>query len=195
MKKKYYAVRSGRVPGIYETWAECQKQTVGYSGASFKSFESISDAEIFMGAADEKKKADCLAQAYTDGSFDVKTKRFSYGVVLFYKENKYTFSEAFFNPELASMRNVAGEIAGARHAMEYCIENNISSLEILYDYEGVEKWCSGEWRANKSGTVAYKNFYDSIKENLNVVFTKVKGHSGNKYNDEADELAKKALGL
>ena len=119
---------------------------------------------------------------------DKKTKRFSYGVVLFCGGEKKTFSKAFNSPELASMRNVAGEIAGAMCAMQYCIDNNIKSLEILYDYEGVEKWCSGEWKTNKSGTIDYKNRYDFFA----LLFVL---YNGNKYNDEADLLAKGALGL
>lgn len=37
---KYYAVKVGNVPGIYETWDECQKQVKGYPGAIYKSFSS-----------------------------------------------------------------------------------------------------------------------------------------------------------
>ena len=31
-KKKYYAVKCGIKPGIYETWAECEARTKGFSG-------------------------------------------------------------------------------------------------------------------------------------------------------------------
>ena len=51
------------------------------------------------------------------------------------------------------------------------------------------------WKTNKSGTIAYKEYFDSIKDSVNVRFHKVKGHSGDKYNDMADELAKEALGI
>jgi ribonuclease HI len=37
---KWYVVWNGRQPGIYTTWAECQKQVQGFKGAMFKSFES-----------------------------------------------------------------------------------------------------------------------------------------------------------
>jgi ribonuclease HI len=30
---KYYAVRAGKTPGVYLTWADCQAQTAGYRGA------------------------------------------------------------------------------------------------------------------------------------------------------------------
>ena len=49
MASKFYAVRVGRTPGIYETWAECQKQTTGFKGAIFKSFLSKEEALGFVG--------------------------------------------------------------------------------------------------------------------------------------------------
>ena len=196
MKKNYYAVLSGRVPGIYTTWEECKAQVEGYSGAVYKGFGEREQALEYMGiTADAEPGSTCEAVAYTDGSYSVADGRFSYGVVLFLNKEKHTFSKAFADIELSSMRNVAGEIKGAEFAMSYCVEHGIESLEIRYDYEGVEKWCTGQWKTNKEGTKSYKEYYDSIKDRLRVVFTKVKGHSGDEYNDEADKLAKAALGL
>ena len=74
------------------------------------------------------------------------------------------------------MRNVAGEIEGAKLAMQFCIDNHIEEIDIYYDYEGVEKWCTGVWKTNKSGTISYKQFYDEIKKSVKVSFNKVKGH-------------------
>ena len=42
---KYYAVRIGRNPGIYHTWDECKRETMGFKGASFKKFSTREDAE------------------------------------------------------------------------------------------------------------------------------------------------------
>ena len=87
---------------------------------------------------------------------------------------------------------------------EHCIREYGSGVVILkngevqvlyFDYEGIEKWCTGVWKTNKTGTIDYKKYYDSIKDKLNVKFVKVKAHSGDKYNEEADKLAKKAIGL
>lgn len=44
-KKKYYVVWKGRKTGIYTSWAECEKQTKGYQGASFKSFPTLEEAQ------------------------------------------------------------------------------------------------------------------------------------------------------
>ena len=45
---KYYAVRVGRKPGVYNTWSECQEQTHRYRGARFKSFPSHSQAAAWV---------------------------------------------------------------------------------------------------------------------------------------------------
>lgn len=44
MIKKYYAVKKGYKTGIFESWDECKKQVIGYSGAIYKSFEVLNEA-------------------------------------------------------------------------------------------------------------------------------------------------------
>lgn len=133
--------------------------------------------------------------AYVDGSYDQSTKRFSYGMVILENGEEKTFNKSFSNTNLASMRNVAGEIMGARAAMEYAIANNKKRLVIYHDYEGIAKWPLGIWKTNKEGTIAYKAYFDEAKTKVSIRFQKVTGHSGDKYNDYADKLAKQALGL
>ena len=141
------------------------------------------------------KQAVDRVTAYVDGSYNVATCEYSYGVVAFVGDEKKTFSEKFNDPELATMRNVAGELEGAMKAMRYAAQLGASELDIYYDYEGIEKWCTGAWKTNKDGTKAYKAFYESLAGKLKVNFHKVKGHSGDRYNDEADKLAKDQLGI
>ncbi|EME85787.1 uncharacterized protein MYCFIDRAFT_118885, partial [Pseudocercospora fijiensis CIRAD86] len=45
---KFYAVRVGKEPGIYHSWAECLDQVRGFPKAMFKSFISLSEAEAFV---------------------------------------------------------------------------------------------------------------------------------------------------
>ena len=47
-KQKYYAVRCGRRVGIFDNWAECQKQISGYPGQDFKSFPNRKEAEEYL---------------------------------------------------------------------------------------------------------------------------------------------------
>ena len=55
--QKFYAVKAGRKPGIYTTWAECQAQTAGFSGAQHKSFQNYADAEAYMRGESPKPTA------------------------------------------------------------------------------------------------------------------------------------------
>ncbi len=44
-KQKYYVVWQGRKPGIYTSWAECEKQVKGFAAAQYKAFDSLKEAE------------------------------------------------------------------------------------------------------------------------------------------------------
>lgn len=198
MTEKYYAVKKGLKTGIFRTWDECKASVSGYSGAVYKSFKSEAEARIFLGLDGQEKegaqKPDCM-KIYVDGSFNSVTGEFSYGMVVLNQGQEETYSQSFQDEELAAMRNVAGEIKGAEAAMQYALDHGIGEIAIYHDYEGIAKWCLGEWKTNKEGTKAYKAFYDKVRNQVKIRFVKVTGHSGNKYNDMADELAKEALGI
>ena len=199
MDRKYYSVRSGRIPGIYNTWEKCKEQVIGFPGAEYKKFSSHEEAEQFLGSESVKMDMETErlregeASVYVDGSFDLETMSYSYGVVILTEKEIYRMSGREEDPEMALMRNVSGELKGAMKAMEWAIENKIRTLYLHYDYTGIERWAKGDWKTNKDGTKAYKAYFDSIKDKIKVEFIKVKAHSGNKYNEEADKLAKEAI--
>lgn len=190
---KYYAVRIGRNPGIYHTWDECKRETMGFKGASFKKFSTREDAEAFINEVEEEKKESAVKDelvVYVDGSYRNKDKSHSYGVYMFNDEEEYTYSKRFFKD--SEMRNVSGEIKGAMRAMGEAVKLGKKKIYLHYDYEGIRSWALGFWKTNKEGTIYYKNFYDSIKDKLEVKFIKVEAHSGVKYNELVDKLAKEA---
>lgn len=204
-KNKYYAVKKGLVPGIYNTWDECKEVVSGYPGAIYKSFTSIEDAENYMNANDSKpvpvpaKVPEALPTqgivAYVDGSYDEGTKRYSCGVVILKDGKEYYLTASDNDPEMTSMRNVAGEIMGAQLAMKYAFDNGFKEITIVHDYQGISSWCLGEWKTNKKGTIAFKEFYNRMANAVNIKFQKVKGHTNVFYNELADSLAKKELGI
>ena len=161
MAKKYYAVRAGRKTGIFETWDECRAQTTGFKGASFRSFPTRAEAEAYMQGADSLvqsgQAAEGEAVAYVDGSYHSGTNAFSCGAVLFLNGEELHFSQKFEDAQLAQMHNVAGEIKGAETILTYCMEHGVPRVVLYHDYEGVAKWATGEWKANKPGTIAYTN--------------------------------------
>lgn len=133
---------------------------------------------------------------YVDGSYDKETGWYAYGMVVLKEDGEVEeYSDKFCDPELKSMWNVAGEIMGACAAMQYAMDYEIPAITIFYDYEGIEKWPTGIWKAKKDGTKAYVEFYKNACKKVDIKFKKVTGHSGDKYNDLADKLARGALGI
>ena len=53
MAKKYYGVKVGRVPGVYENWNECEAQVKGFKGAEYKSFADELSAVQDVGLKNE----------------------------------------------------------------------------------------------------------------------------------------------
>ena len=192
---KYYAVKKGHKPGIYTSWDECKKQVEKFSGAVYKSFTSLEDAKNFI-KLEEEKIVDYGLIAYVDGSYNIKTKEYGFGCILI--EGQKVIKELSGKGDkeaLVSMRNVAGEILGSLAAMKFALENGYPGVCIYYDYEGIEKWANGLWRANKIGTQNYQKLDNEYRKKINISFIKVLAHSGDFFNERADKLAKKAVGI
>ncbi len=120
----------------------------------------------------------------------------SCGVVFIDKgEKPIEMKKAFDDPGLAEHRNVSGEIMGAMTAIDYALEHGYPELTIFHDYEGIAKWANDEWKANNTLTKHYKEFVKTARIRMKIDFVKVAAHTGNKYNEMADKLAKEALGL
>ena len=192
--KKYYAVRIGLKPGIYYSWEECKSQIHKYPGAIYKSFQNLSEAREFIKIT-EKKSINNSSYAYVDGSFNKFTKYYGYGGFIMHNNQKYIIQGKGNDPNLVEMRNVAGEIIGCQEACKKAIQLGIRDIDIFYDYAGIKEWATGSWDRKKEETKQYYYFMQSIKPIININFRKVEGHSGNEGNDEADRLAKEAVGI
>lgn len=195
----FYAVRIGRKPGIYKTWPECEAQVKGYPNAVYKKFTDESEALAFIEGKEVKKefemKKDVL-YAYVDGSYSAERNVAGYGLVLV-KNDEVIFKDigCFKDYEQNESRNVFGEIKGAQKAVELAIANDFKEIVIAYDYEGIEAWATGRWKAKKPLTQDYQEFMQKYAKLINISFHKCKAHSGEKYNEMADKLAKMAISL
>jgi ribonuclease HI len=124
---------------------------------------------------------------YVDGSYIKES--VGYGAVVV-KDGKILWeTQGHVDPDVAgSTRQVAGELAAVRESLEWCMSNGISSVTIFYDYEGIEKWATGGWKAKKTITQEYKDYINAVS--VDVEWVKVAAHTGDKWNEHADQLAK-----
>lgn len=196
MAGKYYAVRAGKTPGIYMSWDACRAMVHGYPGAVYKSFKTRAEAEAFLGEGSGGAETAGLptVYAFVDGSYNAATGVYGYGGFLIHGGEKEILQGAGDEPEMASMRNVAGEVLGSMAAVERAVELGLPELTVYYDYMGIEMWANGSWKRNKAGTIAYHDYIASVRDQIKLSFVKVKGHSGVEGNEEADRLAKEAVG-
>lgn len=221
-KRKYYAVKTGRSSGIYSTWDECKAQTDGVSGADYKAFFSLEEAEQYLQETDEGtshilprttiNSTDLNAQAedqisalsenevvaFVDGSCNETGEKSAFGAIIFSQNgNRDILYKAFTrnneSEEFISFRNVAAELEGVKEVINWAIKYNKTKITIYYDYEGIEKWVTGQWAATKNLTKRYVSFCQEKRNILQIEFIKVPAHAGVTYNEEADCIAKRAL--
>ena len=193
---KFYAVKKGKKTGIFSTWDECKEQVTGFKGAVYKSFKTLSEAEAFLEKNEEKieniEEVDG-AYAYIDGSFDRINGIYGSGVVIVDGDKRHEYKHAGNREDYAQLHNVAGELEAAKFVMWYAVDKKIKEITLFYDYQGIEAWAVGDWKANLPYTQDYVKFYNKVKTAVNVNFVKVKAHTGIELNEIVDKLAKEAI--
>lgn len=132
---------------------------------------------------------------YVDGSFSPTKQMYGCGIVIL-KDGVVDKEFAVPGVEKAYNRfhNVAGEVFAAMLAYQYVKDHYPEpNVTCHYDYQGIELWATGKWNANSSLAIAYR---DAVAElPFKVSFKKVAAHTGDTYNERADHLARKAVGL
>ena len=154
MAKKFYAVKAGRTPGIYETWTDCEKQVKGFGGAIYKSFPTKSEAQAFIGdegmsigdylASSKTSKTNHTKKsiapdfsetnhliAYIDGSYDKYNQSVGSGGIMFLMVIKKTFSFGTKDVKYTEFWNVSGELLAAMHVMEYALHHGIPKVLLI----------------------------------------------------------------
>lgn len=134
-------------------------------------------------------------KAYVDGSFDSTNQIYGAGCVILNENNEIIEKISFGgnHPALISMRNVTGEIIASLIACHYTITHGYDHIDIYYDYEGIEMWANQRWKRNKPATKKYAETIEEYRKLISINFHKVKAHSNDEMNDEADKLAKKGI--
>jgi len=139
----------------------------------------------------ENEEPDARYEIYVDGSFI--NGATGYGAVIL--KNGIVIDELCGRVDASDVngtRQVAGELFAVREALAWCRSHSIGEVDIYYDYLGIEKWATGQWKTNQPLTKDYARFLSSCP--VRIHWHKVDSHTGNRWNDRADALAKKGAG-
>ena len=216
--KKYYAVKKGKITGIFDNWDSCRESVDGFPGAEYKGFSTLAEAEAYLGtrddaganapvktgvelhASEQKEKVYYLPSdtdelvAYVDGSYEDSLKKYAFGCVFILPDGRiYTEYGNGDQEKSLQHRNVTGEMLGAMYAVKTAMLNEFSGIELRYDYQGIEKWVTGEWRAKTELTQKYAKAMRDWEKDISIRFTKVAAHTNVEYNELADKMAKTGL--
>ena len=132
--------------------------------------------------------------AYVDGSYDDTLKKYAFGCVFILADGHiYTQYGNGDNKQSLQHRNVTGEMLGAMYAVKTAMLNGFQKVELCYDYQGIEKWVTGEWRSKTELTQKYAGAMREWGTKIHISFTKVAAHTNVKYNELADQMAKQGL--
>ncbi|MDR3256680.1 MAG: reverse transcriptase-like protein [Endomicrobium sp.] len=111
-----------------------------------------------------------------------------YGAVIYLgDEVKAELSGTISNTEF---RQFGGELQSVIETIKWCENKGVKKIRINYDYLGIENFATGKWKA---GNILSKKYVDFVfKTKVEIEWRHIKSHTGNRKNDKADYLAKKA---
>ena len=210
---KYYAVKIGRMPGIYRSWEDAEEQIKNFPNAKYKSFNSLEEADKFMFGTENSGGSDLSVNAnnndfretesinkdevaaFTIGRYSLLEdgiKKASYGLIILTHDNKYQFSSVV-NLIIDKSHNYIGEVEAVKIAVNWAIEHEKKSIIIYYSYDGIKKWITKDWKSNNKFLIEYVKFYNEKSKLIKIVFEKNLGLRNNKNYSEAEKLAKDVL--
>ena len=200
---KFYGVRRGRAIGVFESWEACRKQVDQFPGAEYKAFLTREEAKDFVSSSESslphrtkgaKRSPSSTIEIWVDGSCipgSDGSLHLGWGLLVKESGREIHRDKGHDIPQSAiAHRNVAGEVLGILKALEWCQAQEITEVTIYFDYQGLENWATGAWRAKLPFTQSYAKAIQA--SGITIHWVKVKAHSGDPENDIVDQLAKEA---
>lgn len=200
----FYAVHTGRHPGVYSTWSECQKEVIGFPNAKYKKFSNQDEALSFISGVQSTpistskssmSKANETYELWTDGSAKLNINA-GYGWVLINPLGEHIghgSGKITSPPYTCSHAELTAIFEGLRANLN--IEHK---LVVKTDSQFIVKTIN-EWGPKRSMDVwkqkAYGLELHNLMEFLNMkgwTIEHVRGHQGLVWNEYVDGLAKEA---
>jgi ribonuclease HI len=134
---------------------------------------------------------------YTDGACSGNPGKGGWGAILMFKEHEKKISGG-----LKETTNNQMEIRAVIEALKSIKKPSeiIINTDSKYVMDGITKWINGwkknGWRTAERKPVKNSELWQELDEEVGkhrIEWRWVKGHSGNKYNDIADELARNGI--
>ena len=214
--RRYYAVASGRRPGIYTEWAGptgAQVQVTGFPGAVFKGFASLSEAERFLASdrtgirppasAGRRKPREVLPlrngliHIYTDGGCLRNPGPGGWAAVILDGDTRTEISGGY-----RLTTNNRMELQACIQALKTLGTGTEAVLftDSQYVVNAVEKgwarrWRSQRWMRDRTHKAENADLWTELLgliDDREVTFRWVRGHAGNPENERCDELAGRA---
>lgn len=219
MATKYYAVKHGRVPGIYQSWPECQQQVNGFPNARFKSFTSIEAAQQWLnnseGSASTVLNMPISAiHLYTDGGSRNHGNKLGQHVKA---NDKAAWAYLIITTNNHRYEGTAGEWGATNNRMEVLALINalkrllslhlqdqiiIATLDSHYVLDPLTKgwltsWQRRGWKTASGKPVANRELWQQLLQLVlqfkHLQFDWTKGHANNVGNNRVDELLNQTM--
>jgi ribonuclease HI len=192
---KFYAVKEGRKPGVYTSWAQVKMLVDGYQGAVYKKFNTHAEAQHFVETGEvlcntSKKRERIVKEAltdngelhiYTDGAFSSKTKRSGLGVAwdppFTYLAIGRRLADGTTNQqaELEAIRSALRAIDADSDVQRHILQTGAIiwtdsdySCRCLADY--IHRWRENGWKTSSGNPVKHRR----IIEDCDRLLTKLR---------------------
>lgn len=201
-KRNSYALKSREGNKIFHSWEECQAAIKTHTGVSYKAFANDDMCrDWFAGkcpAVFPITNEPGRVIIYTDGSFNATVHMYGWGFVAILSNDSeecrcHSEYGGGTNSALLSQRNVAGEMIAAMKAVQWAVLHGYKTVELRYDYAGIGKWPLDIQQISPGNEYAktYRDWMKRMADTIDIRYVQIPGHSGDWYNEYADQRAKK----
>lgn len=131
--------------------------------------------------------------AYVDGSYNEQRKVGGYGVVMIFKDCRRTYNGVPDFLPADSISSIACELASVYVAVKAAQKEHLKKIIIKYDCAAIVDALERPKNNPSELVLWYRQAIKKAKKKIKVKFKKVKAHSGNTNNNQADTLARQVL--
>ena len=170
MSTAFYAVKIGKIHGVYHSWQECKEMVDGFPNADFRKFASENAANKYVYGTDTTDIPNNITSkssiiAYEFGDWNDNQQYASYCAIIVLDNKKITIKgRVLNNPSYITSKHLQGHVAAVEAILDYCKENKIPSVKIIYAYDGIKKFATREWHAK----TALMQYYDNLMHDTDV---------------------------